>query len=379
MRFDLVFEGGGAKGAAFVGALEEFEARGHTPARLVGTSAGAVTATLLAAGCGARELWDAVVERSPDGRPVFTTFMDVPEGFEPAEVRGSSFARILQAIDLPFIPDSVENRMDAALLDRMLGFSYFRQIFSFVEKGGPYSGARFLAWMHDRIDRKAPGLGDAPFREFARRTGSDLSLIASDIDGETMLVLNHRTAPDCPVAWAVRMSMSIPFVWQEVIWRKEWGPYLGRDIAGHSIVDGGVLSNFPMHLLTSDLAEVVAIMGESDPQAVPNIGFLIDEELPVEGTADAGSRKGLLARLAEARPIRRVRRLVETMMNAHDHAVIDLCLAKHEICRLPAAGYSATDFDMGEERLRALVEAARRAARAYFDRRDPPAPYPASK
>ena len=41
--------------------------------------------------------------------------------------------------------------------------------------------------------------------------------------------LNHRTAPDVPVAMAVRMSMSIPFVWREVVWQKEWGTYCGID------------------------------------------------------------------------------------------------------------------------------------------------------
>ena len=30
MKFDLVFEGGGAKGIVFVGAVQEFEAQGHT-------------------------------------------------------------------------------------------------------------------------------------------------------------------------------------------------------------------------------------------------------------------------------------------------------------------------------------------------------------
>jgi predicted acylesterase/phospholipase RssA len=48
MEFDLVFEGGGAKGIVFVGAVQEFEALGHTADRLLGTSAGAITATLLA-------------------------------------------------------------------------------------------------------------------------------------------------------------------------------------------------------------------------------------------------------------------------------------------------------------------------------------------
>lgn len=40
MQFGMVFEGGGAKGTVFVGALQEVEARGHNPGRLLGTSAG---------------------------------------------------------------------------------------------------------------------------------------------------------------------------------------------------------------------------------------------------------------------------------------------------------------------------------------------------
>jgi hypothetical protein len=48
--FDMAFEGGGAKGSAFVGALEMLEAKGHKHRRLIGTSAGANTATLVAAG-----------------------------------------------------------------------------------------------------------------------------------------------------------------------------------------------------------------------------------------------------------------------------------------------------------------------------------------
>jgi len=35
MKYDLVFEGGGAKGSVFVGALQEFNARGHETGRLI--------------------------------------------------------------------------------------------------------------------------------------------------------------------------------------------------------------------------------------------------------------------------------------------------------------------------------------------------------
>jgi len=41
--------------------------------------------------------------------------------------------------------------------------------------------------------------------------------------------------------------MSIPLVWDEVVWQKEWGAYLGRDLTGHLVVDGGVLSNQASH------------------------------------------------------------------------------------------------------------------------------------
>ncbi|NJN43657.1 MAG: hypothetical protein HC806_02255 [Anaerolineae bacterium] len=65
------FEGGGAKGILFVGALEEFEARGHTVGRLIGTSAGAITATLLAAGYTPAQMKEVVIDRLPNGKPRF--------------------------------------------------------------------------------------------------------------------------------------------------------------------------------------------------------------------------------------------------------------------------------------------------------------------
>ena len=49
MEYDLVFEGGGAKGVAFVGALQAFERHGHVTRRVIGTSAGSITACLIAA------------------------------------------------------------------------------------------------------------------------------------------------------------------------------------------------------------------------------------------------------------------------------------------------------------------------------------------
>ena len=51
-------------GMAFVGAMRAFEAAGHTIGRLVGSSAGAITATSLAAGYSAAEMLAALDEKA---------------------------------------------------------------------------------------------------------------------------------------------------------------------------------------------------------------------------------------------------------------------------------------------------------------------------
>ena len=54
-----------------------FDAGGHTPGRLLGTSAGAITATALAAGYTTDEIAATLLE-TVNERPVFTTFLGEP-------------------------------------------------------------------------------------------------------------------------------------------------------------------------------------------------------------------------------------------------------------------------------------------------------------
>ena len=49
MKYDLVFEGGAAKGSVFVGAWQEFNERGNEPGCRIGTSVRDINATLIAA------------------------------------------------------------------------------------------------------------------------------------------------------------------------------------------------------------------------------------------------------------------------------------------------------------------------------------------
>ena len=366
MEYDLVFEGGGAKGMVFVGALEVFEKLGHKHGRLLGTSAGAITATLLAAGYSPSEMLTSLNEKLPNGRSVFSSFMATPGPFEPAAVRSSSFRAFLRAVNMPLVPDFLEDKLDDAIANGFATAQSFRNIFSFIEQGGWYSADNFLSWMTKKLNSGSFGnaprnFGSMTLQQFFEATGTELSLVASDTTARQILVLNHLTAPDCPVAWAARMSMSIPLLWQEVIWQAAWGNYNHRSITGNTIVDGGMLSNFPIELFLSDLHNVTNVMGPKVSQEV--LGFLIDDDAVVPDAPPSTQAPSNLA-LDELVPLQRISRLVDTALSARDKMVIESYA--NLVVHLPAKDYGTTEFDMTEARQAALVEAGRQSMTAYF-------------
>jgi predicted acylesterase/phospholipase RssA len=365
MKYDLVFEGGGAKGFVLVGACDEFFRRGHSHARLLGTSAGAITATLLAAGYTPDEMLAALAEQD-NGRSVFGTFMAVPSPFTEDELAHSAVRALFDGIQFDLIPDWIERRLDAGFVTALARHERSRHLMAFVERGGWYGADPFLAWLRRKLDAGPWQGGQRQFSaltlaQFHAETAVELSLVASDTTDSRMLVLNHHTAPDCPIVWAVRMSMSIPLVWNEVSWQPAWGAYLGRDLAGHLIVDGGVLSNFPIELFISNDPHVVRLMGPAG--ANPVLGMLIDERLPVPHARAALVTVDI--KPGELRTVQRLQRLIDTATTAHDKMVLDEY--SQWVVRLPAAGYGTTEFDMSPARRDALVAGGRTAMGAYLD------------
>ena len=136
MKYDLVFEGGGAKGMVFVGAMQEFEEQGHTYERLLGTSAGAITATFLAAEYTTQEMLDALSEQE-DGQPIFASFMGPPAAFDDEAVRNSATLALLRNLDFSFIPNFLEKGIDEKLTQALM-------------KGG-HEGAEILAAILNRV------------------------------------------------------------------------------------------------------------------------------------------------------------------------------------------------------------------------------------
>lgn len=367
MKYDLVFEGGGAKGMVFVGACQEFFDRGHTFDRLLGTSAGAITAALMAAGYRPEEMLEALTEKE-DGKSVFAGFMAMPPPFTDEEIRTSAIRRVLEAIDIKLLFDPWEKWLDDKLAQALAENEQFRHVLALIERGGWYAADPFITWLEKKLDSGTWSGGQRAFSgatlaELFDATGVELSMIASDTTDGRLLVLNHRTAPDCPVVWAVRMSMSIPLVWDEVIWKSSWGQYLGRDMTDHAIVDGGLLSNFPIELFISDEQQVVKLMGPK--KGNPVLGMLIDEQLPVPMPKARGMIVDVNIKPGELRTVQRLQRLANAATSAHDKMVIDEF--SNLIVRLPAAGYGTTEFEMSDERRMALVNAGRSAMASYFD------------
>jgi predicted acylesterase/phospholipase RssA len=353
--YDLVFEGGGAKGVAFAGAIRALEEVDFRAGRLLGTSAGAVTATLIAVGYSADTILQLLTERLPNGESRFSTFADVPAGFQDAEIAASHIVAYFKRNNIPLIPEALEARGDQAIMRVLLALPLYRQLFSFVELGGLYVGDAFLQWMVERLDAMDT-LGAATLANLHEHTGHELTLTAADVSDRRLLILNHRTAPNLPVAWAVRMSMSVPFYWQEVTWRKEWGGYRALNLTGHKLVDGGVLSGFPMELLLSQDAYVTDVMGQPEGTV---LGFLLDEDGVV--SAENPPRMDIAHNPVgtAAKTLQRALALVNTMMSAHDKMVLEAY--KELVVRLPTKGYGAFEFDMAGERLAQLVRAAYRA------------------
>jgi predicted acylesterase/phospholipase RssA len=308
---------------------------------------------LLGAGYSAAELLQATAETLPGTtNPVFTTFMDAPKlgDFDAAQISNSQTMDLMEKAHVPGFAAR-------DMLDLALRVDLFRELFSFNECGGFYTGDAFLAWFRSKLQAK--GLDpDLTWSQFAPQTGSDVSVVTSDVTEPEMLVLNERTAPQVPVALAVRMSMSIPFVWREMIWDTAWGTYRGRNKVDHIFVDGGVLSNFPLELVAESNPEIIEIMGNTDPNGAGTLGLMLDQSIAVPGAQNSQTPRPRL------RTADRVTRLIDTMTGTSDAEI----MRKYPklICHLPVGGYGTTEFRMSQDRMNRLIDAGRNAMTAYL-------------
>lgn len=282
MYIDGVFSGGGLKGFALVGAYEVLEEKGYQFERVAGTSAGAILASFVAAGYTAKEIEQLLDELD------LTTFLDTRKIIFP----------------LPFM-------------------KWIRLYWRL----GIYQGKVLEQWIFDKLAQKG-------IYSFADLPEGALKLVASDLTNGKMIVLPDDlerygiSAKSFPVARAVRMSCSIPFFFEPIKMKVGAGDTI--------IVDGGVLSNFPMWLF----------QGENRRKKRPIIGLKLSGSKEEVG----GFKINNALQLFEA--------LFSTMKNAHDDRYIS---REHEkdVVFIPVDHINATQFQMEDEKKVEMMEIGR--------------------
>lgn len=282
MLIDGVFSGGGLKGFALVGAYSVLEEKGYRFHRVAGTSAGAILACFIAAGYTAKEIEKLLDELDP------TSLLDPRNTILP----------------IPFM-------------------KWIRLYWRL----GLYQGEALEKWFFEKLANRG-------IYSFADIAPGRLKLIASDLTNGKMLVLpddleSYGVSPESfPVARALRMSCGIPFFFEPVKMKVGSGDTI--------IVDGGVLSNFPMWIFETN--------GESRER--PVIGLKLSRSKDEVGGHEISNALNLF----EA--------LFSTMKNAHDERYIS---RKHEknVIFIPVDGFSATQFNLEDKAKAELMEIGR--------------------
>lgn len=300
---DAVFEGGGVKGIGHVGALAYAEKIGVRWVSVAGTSAGAIVGALIAANYSARQI-----------------------------------KRIMDELDF-------RQFMDESLVDRipLLG-----KVTSLLVEKGIYEGDFFERTMERYLAKK----GVRTFRDLVvpeeprdSKYRYRLRVVASDISRAKMLVLPQDirdfgiNPDDLGVARAVRMSMSIPFFFEPVV--IDYRGARGKKQRSH-IVDGGLLSNYPVHLF-------------DDPgvPSWPTFGFDLRESArPKPATIRGPISLGLA--------------VFNTMFSAMDRRYIEKENWDRTI-PIPTLGVGTTDFDLTARKKEALFKSGYDAAKKFFE------------
>jgi NTE family protein len=314
LKADVVLEGGGVKGIALVGALSVLMDAGYTFPRVAGTSAGAIVGALLAGGKSADEL-----------------------------------RTILEETDY-------RRFQDASWLDKLPG----GKVISLLTDDGIYEGRYLTSWLEDvlpdELDTFAElALPPDPESTLAPHERYRLVVNVSDVSLGRLVRFpwDYERLYGLPpgeqrVADAVRASMSIPFFFEPA--RLSYGRTVqGQRRDAHSVlVDGGMLSNFPV--------DIFDVKGGRRPRW-PTFGIklscrqgAIEESFPkdVDGPAE----------LARA--------MMGTLCGFRDAMYVDQPEVQARTIFVDTFAVKATDFDLDEAIQRKLYESGVKAAEEFL-------------
>lgn len=323
---NLVFEGGGVKGFAFIGAmqvLEEKEILGNIE-RVGGTSAGAINAALVALGYTNTEQKTILSEMN------FNNFMDASWGVIPNVWR------------------------------------LFRQY-------GWYKGDFFQNWM-GKIIRTKLGNSKATFEDLDVTKSPKLYMYGTNLNTHFGEVFSIEHTPKMPILEAVRISMSIPLFFKAVI-----------NAQNDVFVDGGVLNNYPIKLF--DREKYVESKNRQKMAKVPEYYEAENKEFIIghpNSSRYVYNKETLGLRLDSKQEIAAFRYGPDTVRDEiagfvdYAKALVSTILDSqgnmhlhsddwHRTIYIDTVGVGTTDFDIKDARKKELEDSGRKGAANYFE------------
>jgi NTE family protein len=339
---NLVFEGGGVKGIAYVGALQVLEEKGILPdiMRVGGTSAGAINAVL------------------------------VGLDYSPAET-----LQILNKLNFEKLMDD--------------DFGVIRDVDRLLSEFGWYKGDFFRKWIGELIAKKT-GNANVTFDQVQQQKAAkgfrDMYFMGTNISTHFAEVFSHEHTPRTCLADAVRISMSIPLFFAS-----------RRSPRGDVYVDGGVLDNYPVKVFDRERYmdnATIASHGEVTEYYKKHNAGLKRKKLDISpylyNKETLGFRLDSEREIAtfrdQAEPVAEpiddffdyTRNLLKTLVDAQANSHLHSDDWQRTIY-IDTLGVKTTEFKITDAKKKALVESGRKGTETYFKWYDDPGSSPANR
>lgn len=243
---NLVFSGGGVLGIAYIGALDYLYRTQLISSftNLAGTSAGAITACLTAFNLPFQQLK--------------ATLETLDYSKVPVKDEDDNAPRI--------IPKAVKVQFEKL-------FDNLDCVMRLVKSYGWYSSDYIYAWLKEHIAdqfdplKKEPPYTFADFKDASlhrdNRPFKNIYILGTDIARTASTVFSYETTPNMEVAEAIRISMSVPLLFESIKSTCDCNRIDDESI----FIDGGMLYNYPITLFDQDypLEETLGIYFNSTP------------------------------------------------------------------------------------------------------------------
>jgi NTE family protein len=245
-----IFEGGGAKGLAHIGALKAAEERGIAFVGVAGASAGAIVACLVAAGYSADELYDPQADQKGSLDKDFLEFFD--------QLAWRKLQRLKQDAQGVF---SRRNIFTTWVQAHLFYIRHRRVLNDLFHTRGFFYMDEVSAWLNGLLAERVKPSGKEGAVIFAD-IPKPLKIITTDLTNQSIKIYSQETTPEAGVASAVAASASIPLI------------FMPFHLGGLELVDGGLLSNFPAWVFDDERRR-------SD-QLTPTFGFRLVKVVEAE-------------------------------------------------------------------------------------------------